>query len=57
MFALMLDPRFKNMWLVANYLRCEFTSSLVAKYDVCLLLLLLMQCYNIRMPSVVAKEV
>lgn len=57
MFALMLNLRFKNMWLVANYLRREFTSSLVAKYDVCLLLLLLMQCYNKGCPFVVAKEV
>jgi len=57
MLALMFDPRFKYMWLVANYLRRETTSLLVVKYDVCLLLLLLMQCYNIRMPSMVAKEV
>jgi hypothetical protein len=57
MLALMLDPRFKNMWLVATYLRRETTSSLVVEYDVCLSLILLMQCYNIRMPFVVAKEV
>jgi hypothetical protein len=57
MFALMFDPRFKNMWLVANYLRSETTSLLVAEYDVCLLFLLLMQCYNIKMPSMVVKEV
>jgi hypothetical protein len=57
MLALMLDLRFKNMWLVATYLRRETTSSLVVEYDVCLSLILLMQCYNIRMPFVVAKEV
>jgi hypothetical protein len=38
MLALMLNPRFKNMQLVANYLWCEITSLLVTKYDVCLLL-------------------
>jgi hypothetical protein len=57
MLALMLDLTFKNMWLVANYLRRETTFSLVVEYDVCLLLFLLMQCYNIKMPSMVAKEV
>jgi hypothetical protein len=45
--ALMFDLRFKNMWLVANYLKHETTFLLVAEYDVCLLLFLLMQCYNI----------
>jgi hypothetical protein len=57
MLALMLNLTFKNMWLMANYLRRETTFSLVVEYDVCLLLFLLMQCYNIRMPSMVAKEV
>jgi len=41
MLALMLDQRFKNIRLVANYLWCEITFSLVVEYDVCLLLLLL----------------
>jgi hypothetical protein len=56
MFALMLNSRFKNMWLVANYLRHE-TISLLLLNMMFVLLFLLMQCYNIRMPSMVAKEV
>jgi hypothetical protein len=42
MLALMLDPRFKCIWLVANYYGREPTSALVKKYDVGLLLPLLM---------------
>jgi hypothetical protein len=41
MLALMLDLRFKSMWLVANYLGHETTFLLVIKYDVDMLLLLL----------------
>ncbi len=34
MLVLMLDPRFKSMRLVVNYLNCEPTSALVKEYDV-----------------------
>jgi hypothetical protein len=43
-FALMLDPRFKNMWLVANYCGCELAFVLVNEYDVGLPLLV--KCYK-----------
>jgi len=42
MLALMLDPGFKCIWLVANYYGREPTFVLVKEYDVGLLLPLLM---------------
>jgi len=44
MLVLMVDLRFKNMWLVANYCGCELTFVLVKKYDVGLSLLV--KCYK-----------
>jgi hypothetical protein len=44
MLSLMLDLRFKNMQLVANYCGCELASMLVTEYDVGLFLPLLVKC-------------
>jgi hypothetical protein len=44
MLPLILDLRFKNMRLVANYCGCEPASMLVKEYDVGLLLPLLVKC-------------
>jgi hypothetical protein len=41
MLALMLDPRFKSLWLVTSYIGHEKASSLVVQYDVGFLLPLL----------------
>jgi hypothetical protein len=41
MLALMLDPRFKSLWLVTSYIDPQRASSLVVQYDVGLLLPLL----------------
>ncbi len=41
MLVLILDPSFKNMWLVANYYGCEHAYALVKEYDVGLFLPLL----------------
>ncbi len=34
MLVLILDPSFKNTWLVANYRGCEHAYALVKEYDV-----------------------
>jgi hypothetical protein len=34
MLVLMLNPQFKNMRLVVNYLDCELAYALVKEYDV-----------------------
>jgi len=49
MLVLMLNPRFKSLQLVTNYIGHDKTSALVVQYDVGLLLLLLIQCYKILM--------
>ncbi len=49
MLALMLDLRFQNMRLVANYYGCELAFVLVREYDVGLLLPLLVKCYEMMM--------
>jgi hypothetical protein len=41
MLALMLDPRFKSLWLVTSDVGREKASTLVVEYDVGLLLPLL----------------
>jgi hypothetical protein len=49
--ALMLDPKFKNMWFSITYVGCDVTLVLVAIYNKCLLLPLLVECYKFLMPS------
>jgi hypothetical protein len=49
MLLLMLNPRFKSLQLVTNYIGHDKTSTLVVQYDVGLLLPLLIQCYKILM--------
>jgi hypothetical protein len=59
MLVLILDPSFKNMWLVANYCGCEyaFAFALVKEYDVGLFMALLVQCYKMMMLVVQQVEV
>ncbi len=57
MLALMLDPRFKSLWLVTSYIGHEKASSLVVQYDVGFLLPLLIWCYKVLMPSMFGDEV
>ncbi len=49
MLVLILDPSFKNMWLVVNYHGREHASTLVKEYYVGLFLSLLVQCYKMIM--------
>lgn len=50
MLVLMLDPCFKNIWLVTTYLGWENVAILVAKYDEKLFLLLLTEVAKLLMP-------
>jgi len=49
MLVLILDPSFKNMWLVFNFHGREHAFALVKEYDVGLFLPLLVQCYKMMM--------
>jgi hypothetical protein len=56
MLALMLDPRFKGLGLVRDYVGGEKVVSIVYEYDNLVLLPLLMQCYKRLHPTAQSQE-
>lgn len=56
MLALMLDPRFKGLGLVRDYVGGEKVVSIVFEYDSLVLLPLLMQCYKRLHPTAQSQE-
>ncbi len=57
MLAFILDPRFKSLQLVINYVGCEVAYALVVQNDEQLLLPLLIQCYKMLILFVCDEEV
>ncbi len=49
--ALILDPRYKSMWLVMTYLGCETIIAPIANYDEQLLLPLPLEVYKVFMAN------
>jgi len=49
MLVLMLDFKYKSMWLVNAYLGCEITATLGVQYNEHLLLLLLLEVHKLLM--------
>ena len=56
MLALMLDPRFKGLGLVRDYVGPEKVVGIVFEYDNLVLLPLLMQCYKRLHPTAQSQE-
>jgi hypothetical protein len=51
MLAIMLDPRFKFLWIVDNYVGCGEAICLASKYDVKIVIPLLMTCFDKLNPT------
>jgi hypothetical protein len=52
MLALMLDPRFKSLRVVENYVGCGTCIHLTPKYDANVIILLLMTMFKVLNPIV-----
>ncbi len=46
MFAIMLDPHFKSLWVTKNYVGCEESICVAFEYDVKTMIPLLMTCFD-----------
>jgi hypothetical protein len=53
---MMLDPKFKNMCFISNYVGQKRPTILVVEYDEQLLLLLFAKCYKLLMPIVIEEH-
>lgn len=56
MLALKLDPRFKGLGLLCDYVGAERVVDIVSGYDNLVLLPILMQCYKRLHPTAQSQE-